>query len=291
MDKRTQIVLAWELAEEGVTQTHIAQHLGVHRETVGTWLKGIRAQSLDSFLSSYEQAKKKPRRKRKVDAILKRRVWSLREREGCCGQKIAYFLEQEHGTKLSVAHIYTILAEKYVLRSKKKYHKRGSVPEARAARQVVQMDTIDFGGIFAFTAIDIWSREADIVLRPSLTSEDGALFLQQCMKRRFEEYVEMVQTDGGSEFKDKFLALVHHYCQRHRIARPYKKNEQSYIESFNRTVRKECLGWLKYQSHDLPRLVPQVEAFLQHYHYQRPHLGFSPMRPPLRQDKAVEEQK
>jgi predicted transcriptional regulator len=40
MDKRTQIVLAWELAEEGVPQTHIAQRLGVHRETVGQWLKG-----------------------------------------------------------------------------------------------------------------------------------------------------------------------------------------------------------------------------------------------------------
>lgn len=175
MDKRTQIVLAWELAEEGVPQTHIAKRLRVHRETVGTWLKGIREQGLDGFLSSYEQSKKGPRRKKKVDAILKRWVWSIREREGCCGQKIAYFLEREYGTKLSVAHIYTILAEKYVLRSKKKYHKRGPVPEARAARQVVQMDSIDFGGVFAFTAIDIWSREADIVLRPGLTSQDAAL--------------------------------------------------------------------------------------------------------------------
>lgn len=222
-------------------------------------------------------------------------MWSIREREGCCGQKIAYFLEQEYGTKLGITRIYELLAEKHVLRSRKKVHKRGPVPEATAARQVVQqvvqMDSVDLGGVFAFTAIDIWSREADIVLRPSLTLEDAALFLQQCMRQRFEEHVEIVQTDGGSEFKDKFLALVYSYCRRHRVARPYKKNEQSYIESFNRTVRSECLGWLKYEPHDLPRLVPQVEAFLQHYHYHRPHLGFNPMRPPLSQDKAVEEQK
>ncbi len=46
------------------------------------------------------------------------------------------------------------------------------------------------------------------------------------------------QTDGGPEFRgDLFL-----FCNRHRIARPYRKNEQSYIESFNRTVKKECLS-------------------------------------------------
>lgn len=108
------------------------------------------------------------------------------------------------------------------------------------------------------------------------------------MRRRFDNYVEVVQTDGGPEFKDKFLALVGSYCQRHRVTRPYKKNEQSYIESFNRTVRSECLGWLKYQPHDLSRLVPQVEAFLERYHYHRPHLGFDPMRPPLTGSQADE---
>ncbi len=89
MDKRTKIVLAWELAEEGVPQMHIAQRLSVHRETVGVWLKGIQRQGLDGFLSSYEQAKKGPRRKQKVDVILKRRVWRIREREGGCGASVS----------------------------------------------------------------------------------------------------------------------------------------------------------------------------------------------------------
>jgi hypothetical protein len=91
----------------------------------------------------------------------------------------------------------------------------------------------------------------------------------------------LLQTDGGSEFKDQFLEHVLKYCERHRVARPYKKNEQSYIESFNRTVRKECLGWSKYKQTDVARLTPRVEAFLQRYHYHRPHLGLEPMRPPM----------
>jgi hypothetical protein len=32
------------------------------------------------------------------------------------------------------------------------------------------MDTIDFGGLFAFTAVDIYSHEADVLLRPALTA-------------------------------------------------------------------------------------------------------------------------
>lgn len=283
MENSKRIVLAWELYEEGMSRMGIASHFGLHRETIGIWIKGIQREGLEGFLDSYEQAKKVPRRSRQVDPILKRRVWSIREREQqCCGQKIAYFLEREHGVKLSVPKIYEILAEKYVIRSKwKKNQKRGAVPVASGAREVLQFDSISFGGVFAFTAIDIWSKEADVLLRPALTSGDGLSFLEVCMRRRFGGHTQLLQTDGGSEFKDKFLEHVLEYCNRHRVARPYKKNEQSYIESFNRTVRKECLGWGKYKQNDVARLTPRVEAFLRRYHYHRPHLGLEPMRPPL----------
>lgn len=32
------------------------------------------------------------------------------------------------------------------------------------------MDTVDFGEVFAFTGIDLYSKEADVLLGPSLTS-------------------------------------------------------------------------------------------------------------------------
>lgn len=283
MQKETEITLVWELHQQGISQAAIARQLGRERETIRLWLRGVQAQGLRGFLDNYGQGKRQPRPSRQVDAVVKRRVWEIREREQqCCGQKIAYFLEKEHGIKLSVPKIYEVLAEKYTIGSKwKKNQKRGPVPDANQAREVLQFDTIDFGGLFAFTAVDIWSKEADVLLRPGLTSQDGLIFLQLCMSRRFGGHTQLLQTDGGSEFKDKFLEQVHVYCDRHRVARPYKKNEQSYIESFNRTVRKECLGWGKYQVPDLARLVPRVEAFLERYHYHRPHLGFDPMRPPL----------
>jgi len=61
------------------------------------------------------------------------------------------------------------------------------------------------------------------------------------------------------------------YADRHRVARPHKKNEQAYIESFNRSLRKECLVWSKHKIKDLPMLTREVEEYLKYYHLKRAH--------------------
>ena len=249
------------------------------------WIKGVAKTGLIGFLDQYQKAKKGERKKRQVDAIVKRWVWEIREREyDCCGQKIQYFLALEHSIHLSVPKIYEILAEKYVIRSKwKKNKQRGPIPQAVEPRQVIQMDTIDFGELFAFTAIDTFTKEADVLLAPALTAEYGLKFLNQSMLRRFDGHVNLLQTDGGTEFKAEFKSKLSLFCNRHRVARPYRKNEQSFIESFNRTVRKECLGWQHYRPEDLPECQKMVELFLERYHYHRPHMGLR-MKTPLRKE-------
>lgn len=279
----TKITMAWELLEQGIPKSHIAKHLGVSRRTIIRWSQAIQGHGdLQSFLDHYQQAKKGSRQKRKIDAILKCRIWAIREKHHqCCGQKIQYFLEKEYGLPVSVTTIYKVLSEKYQLRSKWRKNKpRGPVPAAKSARQVLQMDTVLFGDVFAFTAIDIFTRESDVLLRPALEATDGKVFLDQCMSRRFDNFAEIIQTDGGSEFKGAFSETVSAYCHRHRVARPYKKNEQSYIESFNRSLRKECLGWSKYKASEIPQLTLLVEEWLRYYHYVRPHISLG-MHPPL----------
>ena len=286
MINQTFITLSWELYNQGISKSKIAQDLGKNRETVISWIQGIERFGLLSFLDRYENAKKGPREKRRIDPILKRWVWEIREREfDCCGQKIAYFLREEHGAFVSVPKIYEILSEKYLIRSRwHENQERGVIPVAAKAREVVQMDTVDFGGIYAFTGVDIFSKEADILLAPELTAKYGYQFLERSMDRRFNGFVHLVQTDGGPEFKEEFKQNVGRFCDRHRVARPYRKNEQSFIESFNRTVRKECLGWTKYKTENLSQCQQMVESFLRRYHYHRPHMGLGlglEMRPPL----------
>jgi transposase InsO family protein len=141
------------------------------------------------------------------------------------------------------------------------------------------MDTIDFGNGFAFTVLDIFTREGQVVLRFGLTAADGEAAL-----KHFKAYFgrcHVIQTDGGSEFEKEFAALVSAAADQHRVARPYKKNEQAFIERFNRTVRQECLGWEKYTPDQTPALQKELESWLDYYHFVRPSMAFEPMRPPL----------
>lgn len=282
MNQLTKVSLAWELYEQQVPKSHIAQRLSVHRETIHLWISGVENHEggLLGFLEDYLVAKKGERRKRRVDGLLKSRVWRLREdNRDCCGQKIKEFLEDEYGIALSVPTIYKILGEKYQLRSKwKKNTARGPVPKAERPREVIQMDSVDFGEVFAFTGIDIFSKDVAVRLYPTLTSSDGKDFLTHAFEKRFK-HTELLQTDGGPEFKDQFRRTVFHYSNRFRVARPYRKNEQAYIESFNRSLRKECLGWGKFKPTDIQTLEKEVNDYLVYYHAKRPHCGLG-MRTP-----------
>ena len=144
----TKIFIAYELLMAGISKSHIAKHLGVSRRTIIRWAQAIEKHgSLDAFLEEYDQAKKGTRQKRKIDAILKRRIWALRAKHHqCCGQKIQYFLEKEYAQQVSVTTIYKVLSEKYQLRSKWKKNKpRGALPVAQAARQVIHTVPVSFG--------------------------------------------------------------------------------------------------------------------------------------------------
>ena len=277
VNKITKITLAWELFEAGVNKSHIGDRLEINRETVRFWIKGIENLGLNGFLENYLNCKKGEREKRKLDPLIKIWIWNLRdENKDCCGQKIRKYLSDEHSVDLSVKTIYKVLSEKYKLRSKwKKNMVRGPVPRAGKPREVIQMDTVDFGEVFAFTSVDIFTKEVDVIIRPSLTSFDGLVSLETCMGRRFNNHSDLIQADGGPEFKDEFKKNVLRFADRFRVARPYKKNEQSYIESFNRSLRKECLGWSKYKQKDMPTIENEVMNYLEYYHNKRAHLSLN----------------
>ncbi|MCA9365189.1 MAG: integrase core domain-containing protein [Candidatus Moranbacteria bacterium] len=91
--------------------------------------------------------------------------------------------------------------------------------------------------------------------------------------------MEHIQRDGGPEFKDHWQRYAHAKIKSIRTARPYKKNEQAFIERFNGILRKECLGYTKYKKKDIQKLQGRVNVFLNHYHNTRPHLSLNMKTP------------
>ncbi|MBI3283126.1 transposase, partial [Candidatus Curtissbacteria bacterium] len=62
-------------------------------------------------------------------------------------------------------------------------------------------------------------------------------------------------------------------AHKHHRNHARRKNENAYIESFNRTLRKECLDWAKYKLSDKARLQEVVDEYVRYYNTERPRLG------------------
>lgn len=256
------IELAWELHKAGQSVDEIAQKVGKDRSTIFRWFVGIKIKGVTKFLRDYKKAKKGRRQRRKTDPVIKSRIYTIREKyRHCCGEKIRYWMNKDFGVTISVSTIYRILGEKYQLRPKyrEKNQKRGPVPTASKPREVVQNDTVDFGKLFAYTSVDIFTREAAVIISTGLEAKDGAKALEKQME--YFKFVELMQKDGGSEFEKEWIQKAKKYCNKIRTSRPYKKNEQAYIESFNRTLRKECLGWTSYRKKDQQLVQAKVISF------------------------------
>ena len=68
--------------------------------------------------------------------------------------------------------VYRLVREDFKVGSAwKRYRVRGEAQKATAPRQVVQHDTVDFGTLFAFNSLDIFSKEPAVVIGLNLTSK------------------------------------------------------------------------------------------------------------------------
>lgn len=279
MDNITKIKVCYTLWKSNVSPEDIPVQIEVHRATVYRWISGFKIRGIRKFIRDYERAKQGRKRPTQTHGMIKARICRIRkEYKGCCGEKIQYIMMRDHGDEISVSTIYRVLNERFILRSKwKKYSKRGFVRKGTKPREVLQVDTVDFGGIYAFTTIDTYTREVHVTMRPKLTASDGKEALRQCIKDF--GHIDHIQRDGGSEFKREWSRYAEKHIPSIRTARPYKKNEQAFIERFNGILRKECLGYLKYKKEDLQKIQNKVDEFLIYYHTKRPHLSLDMKTP------------
>ncbi|MBI2594346.1 transposase [Candidatus Curtissbacteria bacterium] len=269
-------VTIWELAHHllsaGAKVDEVTRRVNRHRATIYRWQKTIRYRGIRRFVREAKEAKRK-RHKRCLDSRVVRLIKQSRtNHHDWCGEKIVWELRTKYGIRVSRASVYRVLGRYFKLRSKWKKNKtRGPLPQAFAPRDVIQADTVDYGELFAYTAVDIYTREICVILGDNLTAEEG----RRCVGQIFNRLgpCTVFQTDNGGEFATECDKIIKKYAHKHHRNHARRKNENAYIESFNRTFRKECLGWAKYKLTDKARLQQMVDEYIKYYNTERPHLG------------------
>lgn len=269
-------VTIWELANQllsaGVSVDEVASRVGKNRATVYRWKKAIRYRGIKRFVADQKQSKRKRHRRCLTNQVVRLIKASRINHHDWCGEKIVWELKTKYGIRVSRASVYRVLNRYFKLRSKwKKNQARGPLPQAFAPRDVIQADTVDYGELFAYTAVDIYTREICVILGDNLTGEEG----RRCVSKIFDRLgpCTVFQTDNGGEFATECDKIIKKHAHKHHRNHARRKNENAYIESFNRTFRKECLGWAKYKLADKARLQQTVDEYIKYYNTERPHLG------------------
>lgn len=278
MNSISKFELAWELYQAGLKPASIGERVNRDRATVFRWIAKIKMLGIREFVRRKKECKRR-RQKRKVISDVSLKIREIRIRTGWCGQKICKELQEKHEIRISVPTVYRVLQGQFKLGAASKPHKhRGKAPKAFGPREVIQHDTVDFGELFAHTSIDIFTKEPAVVIVDNLESKTGVKAFRK--QKIFYGEAELHQSDEGSEFKGDYPSCVNASGSIHRYSRPYKKNDQAYIENFNRSLRKECLGWIKYRKGEIVEVQKMADEYTRHFINERWHMGLPNMMTP-----------
>jgi transposase InsO family protein len=261
----------------------IAATVEKDRATIYRWLKAIRRQGIKEFLWRKKTCKQRRPHARTPEYIAQKIV-DIRNQWGYCGFKIQKELQANHRyghgrlaglpIKLSLATIYRILHERFTKHAVgvQRYTKHQPIVKAYSPREIVEHDTVDLGGgKYAYTSIDVFTKEPVVYIGTDLTMATGkTAFIYQ---KAYYGTVTLHQSDGGSEFQTDFVGAVKQTGSQHRYSRPYKKNEQAHIENFNKSLRSECFPGNNYEQESVTELQQLANSYCEWFINQRWHMG------------------
>lgn len=85
---------------------------------------------------------------------------------------------------------------------------------------------------------------------------------------------KMVQSDNSAEFQKHFQQRLNHKGIHTRHSRVRHPNDDTHIERFNRTLRKECIGQYN-PNKKIDYIDYRLRRYINYYNYDRIHLGLS----------------
>ena len=202
---------------------------------------------------------------RRLHVLLKREGWSL-------GRNQAYRLYCEEGLQLRSK---LPRRRKTVVTRRERY-----VP--RRVNQAWSMDfvsdqLVDGRRIRALTIVDVFSREAlAIEVGQRMRAENVVEVCNRLVARRGKP--KRVFVDNGSEFSGRMFDLwAYHHGVRIDFSRPGKPTDNCFIETFNGSLRDECLNVHWFET--LEEAKARIEAWRRDYNESRPHQALQEQTP------------
>jgi len=129
----------------------------------------------------------------------------------------------------------------------------------------------------ALTIVDVFSREAlAIKVDQRLRGEHVVEVCNQLVAQR--RAPKRIFVDNGSEFSGRLLDLwAYHHGVRIDFSRPGKPTDNCFIETFNGSLRDECLNVHWFESLEDART--KIETWRRDYNESRPHQSLEELAP------------
>jgi len=129
----------------------------------------------------------------------------------------------------------------------------------------------------ALTIVDVFSREAlAIAVGHRLRAENVVDVCNELVMKR--KAPKRVFADNGSEFSGRMLDLwAYHHGVQIDFSRPGKPTDNAFVESFNGSLRNECLNVHWFES--IEEAKAKIEAWRRDYNESRPHQALREQTP------------
>lgn len=204
------------------------------------------------------------------------------------GYRRIHILLKREGWKMGRNQAYRIYAEEQLqLRSKLPKRRKMVVArrtrfQPRAINEVWSLDfvsdqLVDGARFRMLTVVDVFSREALAVdVGQRLRAEHVVATLNRPVaKRGVPKYLF---ADNGSEFSGRLTDLwAYHHKVRIDFSRPGKPTDNCYVETFNGSLRDECLNVHWFETMEEAKVI--IEAWRCDYNETRPHMALNDVAP------------
>lgn len=235
-------ILDWHRSH-GMNVSLTSRHFGITRKSIREWLKQLK-QNGPSGLNEKSKAPIHRRSPITSPEIIFQTVRIRKTYPAWSKYKIKKILERDYSIETSASNIGRILKRRGLVdrRKSEKRKKAALRPKLRFPRgfriteagDMIQMDTkyiMLTGGrkFHQFTAIDVLSKRRVMRVHPSLSSRNGRLFLEECVKT-FPFKIRNVQTDNGPEFLKEYDKKCKELNIPHYFIYPRTPKQNSYVE-------------------------------------------------------------